>query len=464
MSGRILVVDDMLLSRMVLRVRLASACYQTLHANSGAEALEMARGLLPDLIVVNYALPDMPAPELCTSLRGDPKTAHIPIIVFSSDGGRELRLRALGAGADDFLCKPIDEQFLLSRIRVLLRHSAAETEYQTQATPMLRLGLAEAAAQFHGPAHVVMVGPRPGHDGTAPQPDAVPCDRVLPLSDLLAALPEGVIPDLLVLSPDVLEQGVLNVIAELRARPATRRMPKLALVGAASRLSAAMLLDIGAEDVMRLPLDIEEFHLRRTALIARKRRYDAMRRALGTELDLAARDPLTGLFNRRYAMSRLSDLVAAQGMAGPGGFGLLMIDLDNFKRVNDNFGHSAGDDVLVELAARIGARIGPTDILARFGGEEFLLILPGGGLAQAHQMAEAIRQQIEERPFVLTQGGYHLSITASIGVTAHHPAESDSYHTVLEQIRKVVDHADQALRLSKAGGRNRVSLGKTAVA
>jgi two-component system, cell cycle response regulator len=270
-------------------------------------------------------------------------------------------------------------------------------------------------------------------------------------------------PDLLVLSPEVLAQGGLQLITELRARPAIRHVPKLVLLGPECPLSPAMMLDMGAEDVMRLPLDTAELRLRMAALLARKRRYDAMRRALGAELDLAARDPLTGLFNRRYAMSRLSDLVAEQAQGG-GGFGLLMVDLDNFKRVNDNFGHSAGDEVLVELAARLGAHLGTSDVLARFGGEEFLVILPAIGAAQAHQMAEAIRQQIEERPFVLTQGGYKLLITASIGVTVHQPGRADGACTVVEKIRKLLDHADQALRLSKTGGRNRVSLGQSAVA
>ncbi len=463
MSGRILVVDDMLLSRMVLRVRLASACYQTLHASTGAEALELARAERPDLIVMECALPDATGPEICARLRADPKTAHIPIILFSADGGRALRLSALSAGADDILRKPMDEPYLLSRIRVLLHHGAAEAEYQTHATPMLRMGLAEAAAQFHGPAHVVMVGPRPGHEGGKTPLDCGLCDHVLALPDVLALPVGGAMPDLLVLSPEVLEQGGLQLITELRARPAIRHVPKLALLGPECPLSAAMVLDMGAEDVMRLPLDKAELRLRMAALLARKRRYDAMRRALGAELDLAARDPLTGLFNRRYAMSRLSDLVAEHAQGGSG-FGLLMIDLDNFKRVNDNFGHSAGDEVLVELAARLGAHLGASDVLARFGGEEFLVILPAIGAAQAHQMAEAIRQQIEERPFVLTNGGYKLLITASIGVTVHQPGRADGSCTVVEKIRKMLDRADQALRLSKTGGRNRVSLGKSAMA
>lgn len=468
MPAQILVVDDMLLSRMILRAKLTAACYDTRLAATGAAALRLVAENVPDLILLDCNLPDATGLDICTQLRENPKTRNVPIILFSADTARSTRLLALEAGADDYFNKPMDDAFLMSRIRSLLRASAFEQDYQARATPGLRHGLAEAVSLFRPDGRVTLVRGRDAFagssDGNLHGVEPQLFNNTCSVPDILAGKIGARKPDVLLLAPEVLQEHGMHLISELRARNATRRIPIAVLLNADAISQRAMALDLGAEEVLSLPLDTEETQLRLRAMVKRKHRIDAMRHAIGVELDLASRDSLTGLFNRRYAMSRLSDIVATASEGPSLTYALLLIDLDNFKRVNDSFGHGAGDEVLVEASARMRDAIGPKDLLARYGGEEFLLVLPGADMAQAHAMAESIRSQIEGRAYQLSHGNYRLQITASIGVTVQQSAQCDAHVNRLEQIRLVVDHADHALRVAKSTGRNRVAIGRCAEA
>ncbi|TVP94036.1 MAG: diguanylate cyclase [Roseinatronobacter sp.] len=467
MPAQILVVDDLLLSRMILRVKLSAACYTVRQATTGAEALHHVAEHPPALVLLDFNLPDATGLEICRQLRSDPKTSSIPIILFSADQSRSTRLQALAAGADDFLSKPLDDAYLMSRIRALLRTSAVEKDYQARCTPTLRHGLAEAQSQFHHAPRVTLVRSSAilAQSNAGTWPDIAPelFDDARSLSVVLSDSNPVQPPDVLLLGPEILDEQGLHVIAELRARHATCRIPIAVLLDKTTQTSPAMVLDLGAEEALRLPLDAEEVQLRLQVMIKRKRKADAMRQALGVELDLASRDPLTGLFNRRHAMSRLSDIVATPPDGTARNYAILLIDLDNFKRVNDCFGHGAGDEVLIEASARMRDAIGPHNLLARYGGEEFLLLLPDAEMVQACAMAEEIRRQIEGRAYHLTTGNFRLQVTASIGVTVQTSITSEAPLSRLERVRQVVDHADQALHTAKTTGRNRVSVGHCSI-
>lgn len=171
-----------------------------------------------------------------------------------------------------------------------------------------------------------------------------------------------------------------------------------------------------------------------------------MRRERDQAVEVAVRDPLTGALNRRALQQRLVALLAPDGPATRElvvGF----VDLDHFKRINDGYGHAAGDDCLRELVARIQARLAADDVLARYGGEEFVLLLPGRSPTEARDWAEALRVAIADRPFVAE--GQSVRVTASIGLAAW--SAGVNAHDLLDQ-------ADRALYRAKQAGRNRVIL------
>lgn len=166
-------------------------------------------------------------------------------------------------------------------------------------------------------------------------------------------------------------------------------------------------------------------------------------------------DVLTGWNNRRYLQVRLKEELARASRDGSN-LVCLMLDADNFKRVNDNWGHGAGDAVLRELAHRIEAQVRASDVAARYGGEEFIVLLPGTSTADAERLAERIRREISSTPFELPNGE-QATMTTSIGISGISPPEhADDLNTIGDTL---ISRADVALYKAKAQGRDRVVTG-----
>jgi two-component system cell cycle response regulator len=166
---------------------------------------------------------------------------------------------------------------------------------------------------------------------------------------------------------------------------------------------------------------------------------------------LGLTDPLTGVNNRRYVTTRLvEEVVRTRRHAGV--LSCIYIDIDHFKQINDTYGHQCGDDVLREVASRIKVELRLSDTLGRFGGEEFVALLPETHAADAFHIAERVRAGVGDRPFLL--GGKNRHVTASIGVATLEGNDPDQTAEAAGQ--RLIARADQALYQAKEGGRNRV--------
>jgi diguanylate cyclase (GGDEF)-like protein len=161
---------------------------------------------------------------------------------------------------------------------------------------------------------------------------------------------------------------------------------------------------------------------------------------------LAEHDPLTGVLNRRAILARLRAEFAKARQSGEP-LSLLFLDLDHFKHVNDNFGHRAGDQCLRSVIGPIAGELRQGDALGRYGGEEFLILLPGAGAVDAEVVAERIRRRVQEMPMLVS--GMRIGLTVSLGVAA-----LDTDVSIPDDL---VERADAALYRSKSGGRNLVS-------
>jgi two-component system, cell cycle response regulator len=449
MSGHILIVDDLSINRTILRARLNAACYSCIMAATGAEALAIAHDQRPDLILLDYRLPDLDGEAVCRTLRADPVTRDIPLILFSASTERELRLQALRAGADEFLAKPLDESYLLGRIRSLLRASDSRTGWEDG---VVLPELSEHPAPFERASSLAVVTDQIGLTDPALTRIAGNLSQ-LTVQQALRMGADSPCPDTLLLAPDVIQNHGLQIIAELRARAHTRDADLCVMMPAGQDLMAAMALDLGAAEVLRLPLDAEETRLRLSALARTKSGVRARAVAMAAQLDQALRDPLTGLHNRRHLVSELwrfaQTLPAGRVSAGV----VLVLDLDHFKGVNDRYGHNAGDDVLVDIAGRIRGALRKTDILARYGGEEFVILLPDADLPTGQTIATRIAHAVQASPCLPMVGG-GVRITASIGVARVSAPQSNQ--TPEDYARAAIGAADTALRAAKLGGRNRV--------
>ena len=465
MSRRVLVVDDLSINRTILRATLQAACYDCICADHGQQALDMMHEYRPDLVLLDYCLPDMTGLDLCRALRADPVGCDTPIVLVSARADRAQRLQALAAGADDFLQKPLDTGFLLGRIRSLLRINRLHSPSLDLHALSGPAGLADQPAPFAPPARVDMIcAPEADADGliAAAQRlfDGMIC-RSLSLSDSLLQ-PEGTpAPDLLVVSPAVLARHGVQALADLQSRSRTRQSEICVVLSPEQQSLGAMALDLGAREVLRLPLDIEEARLRLSAILKRKAWHDAQARAMEDQLDLALRDPLTGLHNRRFLTGALRRVAQQLQRGALAGCTLLLVDLDHFKAVNERYGHNCGDDVLIEVAQRMRASLREGDIIARYGGEEFVILLPDTPLDEARAIARRLCRAIDQAPYCA--GGQDIAqrITASVGIAV----QPGPVLTGPEGFgRRMIDQADKALQSAKKGGRNRVVTAQAALA
>jgi two-component system cell cycle response regulator len=200
-------------------------------------------------------------------------------------------------------------------------------------------------------------------------------------------------------------------------------------------------------DYLLRPVDQNEMLARVRTQIKKRRYTERLRDNVQTSIELAITDGLTGLFNRRYMETHLGTLVE-QAATRNKPIAVLVVDIDYFKAINDGHGHDAGDDVLREFALRIRKAIRNIDLACRYGGEEFVIVMPETDMAVATIVAERLRRRIATEPFVIEQGARSLEVTISIGIAAL-SGTGDNAATILKR-------ADQALYRAKRDGRNRV--------
>lgn len=465
MAGKILIVDDVATNRIVLKVKLAAARYETLQANSAEEAMRLTLQERPDLVMVDAHLSGTSGMDLCRQLKNASATSEIPVILVSTHADAATRLAALQAGADVFLHKPIDDVMLLARLRSLLRARETEEELRLRDNTCRTLGFAETAVGFAGPARIALIAQSRdvGLNWKTALAKVMPRDtfEVLSREDALAETELDDPPDAFVIAAGLSRAtDGLRLMSELRSRHATRHAVICVALNTNNHDEAAMALDLGASDL--LPMDIappplaQETALRLRRLLERKRVADQRRESVADGLRLAATDPLTGLHNRRYALPYLARIAEHARETG-GSFAVMILDLDRFKTINDTHGHAAGDRVLVEVARRLGENLREIDLVARIGGEEFLVALPDATLPTARSAAERLCRAIEQTPIELGSGQGMVSITISIGLALAGGGVQQSTDEVFAQ-------ADRALMRSKAGGRNRVHISGKATA
>lgn len=456
MAGKILIVDDVATNRIVLKVKLSSARYDILQADNGPDALRLAAQDRPDLVLLNLQLGGMTGLETCRELKANPATASIPVILLSNHGDADTRLMGLRAGAEDFFVKPLDELVLLARMRSLLRTRETVEELRLREGTLQSLGFAEVKPGFEPPARIALVAPvrEQAMAWKATLSRAMPRDRlhILSREEALAGADQA---DAYVVAAHLGTPGEgLRLMSELRSRTGTRHAVICIALPEGARDTAAVALDLGASDLLRddlsAPQDAEEAALRLRAQLARKRILDRQRENLADGLRLAMTDPLTGLHNRRYALPYLARIADRARQTGRQ-YAVMVLDIDRFKAVNDTFGHAAGDCVLTEVARRLETNLREVDLVARIGGEEFLIALPDTRLDTARAAAQRLCRVIADQPVDLGAGRRAIAVSVSIGLAMGHGRNAESPEVLIAR-------ADHALLGSKAAGRNTVTI------
>jgi two-component system cell cycle response regulator len=253
--------------------------------------------------------------------------------------------------------------------------------------------------------------------------------------------------DLLIVSLGMQNFDGLRLCSQVRSLERTRSLPILAIAEADNNQQLVRGLEIGINDYLIRPIDKNEMLARVRTQIKKKRYTERLRDNVQMSIEMAITDALTGLFNRRYMETHLATLVEQASARGKP-IAVLVVDIDYFKRVNDSHGHDAGDDVLHEFALRIRKAIRNIDLACRYGGEEFVIVMPETNMAVATMVAERLRRRIASEPFTVQNGARSLEITISIGIAA--------LDGVGDNAAAILKRADTALYRAKRDGRNRV--------
>ncbi len=452
MTARVLVVDDVPANVRLLEARLTAEYFDVVTATCGQEALAVCERAECDLVLLDVMMPDMDGFEVCRRLKSNPATQHIPVVMVTALDQPSDRVRGLEAGADDFLTKPIPELALIPRVRSLARLKVVTDELRLRALTSREIGIQaperDAVADTGRNGRVLIVDDRPASYEriavalkTEHEVDIEPD----PNQALFHAADGNY--DLVIVSLGIENYDALRLCSQLRSLDRTRNLPILAITEPDNTARMVRGLEIGVNDYLLRPIDKNEL-LARVRTQVRKRRYtERLRDNFQMSIEMAITDALTGLSNRRYMESHLSTLIEQATTRGKS-LAALVLDIDYFKAINDSHGHDAGDDVLRDFALRIKRSIRGIDLACRYGGEEFVIIMPETDMAVAAMVAERLRRRIAADPFAIAQGSRHIPVTISIGIAGLRGKEDTAAN--------LLKRADEALYRAKRDGRNRV--------
>lgn len=452
MTARILVVDDVPANVKLLEVRLLAEYFEVLTASDGKTALEICDREKVDVVLLDVMMPGMSGFEVCAKLKANPETTHIPVVMVTALDQVADRVRGLEAGADDFLTKPVNDVQLITRVKSLVRLKTLTDELQLRAATTRNIGIEEFLSA--------------NRKGDVPLPRVLLIDEressSLRISKMIGDFAEIEVEtdpqtgfflavehdySCVVIATGFADHDPLRICSQLRSLDRTRFLPIVLIADPVEDDLVLRGLDIGVNDYIVRPIDQQELMARLRTQIRRKFYNDELRANVTQTIEMAVTDGLTGLHNRRYLDSHLQRLFD-RAVARNRPLSVMIADIDRFKAINDTYGHDGGDDVLQQFAQRLLKNVRGIDLACRYGGEEFVIVMPDTEPAVARSVAERIRDEIARQAFSVSGGARKIKVTASAGVA--------SLGSTTASVADLLKDADKALYEAKAAGRNRV--------
>ncbi len=452
MTARVLVVDDVIQNIKLLEAKLTSEYFDVLTAMNGKDALRIVDQEKPDIVLLDVMMPGMDGFEVCRRIRANPKSVHIPVIMVTALDQAKDRVAGIEAGADDFLTKPVSDLALFARVKSLVRLKVLMDELCMREATNQDFGVTVSRDLIQNislsNASVLLI------EDYARVAERIQ-KNMLPLAKVdVDNVINGEIStqnlekyDLFIISLSLSEVDGLRLCSKLRSSEATRRVPILVLVDDGDNDKMVRAMELGVSDYITRPIDNNELMARAKSQIRQQRYANRLRRNMQKSIEMAMKDAVTGLYNRHFLSTHLDNIMSHKNEKRKN-VSLLMMDLDHFKLVNDTYGHASGDEVLREFSYRISNDIRNIDLAARFGGEEFVIVMPETNLEYAHFVAERLRKSICDEPFVISGSNSPIDITVSIGIAIAGDKNLSS--------SKLLVAADLALYQAKENGRNQV--------
>jgi len=473
---RVLIADDNTLVLRMIEKLLSGAGFEVTTARDGMEAVEKVFADPVDLVVLDVNMPRMNGYQTCRLLKNEEATKHIPVVILTGNDQAGDRFWGLEIGADRYVTKGAEPQKILQVLKEVMAEAAKRTKGGPRERPkasadvlarvndlldrqlyemtiLSEIGrVTRSVSELDQTFTSVMTLVTRAADYTIGAMAFVDGEEL----EILIALQRPCATQVV----DAFKAKLLEAVAhEWKGAPFTRVRARVFTpkVGDPDEkeLQGFTAFPIPTGDSLRGMVALAGKTMARTA--AENRAFletvanqahivTESSRMLQRLAHLAAHDSLTEVVNRRYLEEMLRKECDRVGRYA-GGLSLLIIDVDHFKNVNDERGHLAGDLVLRDVARVLKDGIRTVDTLGRYGGEEFMAILPQTEIDDARLLAERLRSAVETHAFKLS--GKPLSITVSIGV-AHYPEES------IASAEDLVRASDQALYRAKQAGRNRI--------
>jgi two-component system, cell cycle response regulator len=449
---RILVVDDDPLNVKLLASKLPEDQFETITAFSGQEALRKTLKDPPDLILLDIMMPEMNGYEVSQWLKNNPATQDIPIILVTALDGAEDKVKGFEAGADEFLNKPVNNIELLARINSLLRLKYYREQLLSRTLSEKGFSGGQAApdpAEEARPPVKILLVEDDEKDARMIQEYFVGESyqiEIVNTGEMALDRIQNEVFDLVLL--DVLLPGVdgFEVCQRIKSLHQTQGLQVVLITCLPDLENKIKGVEQGADDYLIKPINGRELKARVKVLVKKKQYIDQLRNNFERALNSAIYDGLTGLHNQTYFKKFLEmEIKRADRQRYP--LGLMIVDIDDFKRINDRFGHLAGDLIIKDLAQLIKKNIREVDLSARYGGDEFVVVLPYTDQTETVQIIERIQKAVaryREREDTLLQKEL---LTLSFGV-AFFPFQGKT-------MEELIRNADQALYRSKQEGKDR---------
>lgn len=442
---KVLVADDEPTIVNFFIAALSDQGYEIESAVNGAQAVEKALSFLPDVILLDVVMPELNGYQVTEKLKANPATAGIPIILVTGLGSVEDKVQGLESGADDFLTKPFNLQEMLARVHSLIKLKKLQDQ------------LKEMSARQPMPVHIKKVlSSYRSHILIVEDDERITniCKTILGTGGYIVDIaPDGeeaqkylraAIPDLILL--DLMLPGIsgLDLLKQLKEDSVTKDIPVIIITALGDLKTKVKSFYMGVDDYLVKPVNSLELLARVKANIRKHMAQQELKYSLDETFQQSITDPLTGLYNRHYldtVMDRELALFKRHGRI----FSLMIMDIDNFKPINDNLGHLSGDQVLSGAAQILKDEIRTSDLAVRYGGDEFIVIFSDTKEDKAMIIAQRIRAAVEQKKFV---EGKDQMASVSIGLTQASAQDKSG--------DDIIKRADDAMYQAKRAGKNRV--------
>ena len=454
MFGKVLIVDDAPTDASILEAKLEAEYYETVTVSNGEAALEAVKTENPDLIMLDVMMPGIDGYEVCRQIKNNPDTFHIPIIVVTSLTDKEEQILGLDAGADDIVIKPINDTALFARVNSLLRLKMMAEQWIIRESALQDKNvLPSQLDMYFGKqckySHIMVIAENEEELLQLKTPLKDKRYKVIYTKNLTDAdsFAEYKSMDLFIVSLSIGKEEALRFSTKLKSHDKNKNTPILIVGGEDDQDLFIKALEIGCNDYIVAPFNNHEY-LARTYTQLKKNKYQhQLEKNYQKSISLASIDDLTGVSNRRYLYSYLQNMFEEmkdkkQNLA------ILMMDIDHFKEINDTYGHLVGDEVLIEFSKRLKTQFRDFDLIARYGGDEFIAVIPYIGEILALEIAERVRSSISDEPFTISAEPHSISVQISVGLSI-----TDSFDGSSED---VIEEADKSLYKAKTAGRDKV--------